>query len=84
MSTLKNSVVVSLLYSDNSTRNYTFENVADANLLAIKAAIVAVNKNDNDQYAAFYSTFISTDGAPVTRIDSAKIISTQEEVLFDE
>lgn len=84
MSTRKSNVVVTLLYADNTTRNYTFENVTNATLISIKAAIVAINKNENDQFAAFYSTFISQNGAAVTRIDSAKIVSIQEEVLFDE
>ena len=84
MSTRKNNVVITLLYSDDTTRNYTFEDVANNDLINVKTIVKAINKNQNDQYAAFYSIFISNDGATVTRIDAARIICTQEEVLYSD
>ena len=71
MSTLKNNVTVTLLYQDGDSRSYTFENKA-------------INKNENNQYAAFYSTFISPDGAAVEKIEAARIVSTEEEVLYSD
>ena len=84
MSTLKNNVTVTLLYNDDTTRNYTFENVASNDLMAVKSVVKAINKNENNQYAAFYSTFISPDGAAVEKIESARIVSIEEEVLYSD
>ena len=83
MSTLKNNVTVTLLYDDDSTRNYTFENVAAVDLPNVKDVVLAINKNQNSQYAAFSSTFISNEGASVASIDAAKIVSIEEEVLYN-
>ena len=80
---IKNNVTVTLLYDDDSTRNYTFENVASNDLMAVKDVVKAINKNQDSQYAAFYSTFISNEGASVTGIDAAKIVSIEEEVLYN-
>ena len=82
MSTLKNNVTVTLLYGD--TRSYTFEDVAENDLLNVKSVVKAINKNENNQYAAFYSTFISPDGAAVEKIEAARIVSTEEEVLYSD
>ena len=80
---IKNNVTVTLLYSDDSTRNYTFENVAAVDLPNVKDVIKAINKTQDSQYAACYSTFISNEGASVTGIDAAKIVSIEEEVLYN-
>lgn len=84
MSTLKNNVTVTLLYQDGDNRSYTFENVASKDLINVKSVVKAINKNENNQYAAFYSTFISPDGAVVEKIESARIVSTEEEVLYSD
>ena len=84
MSTLKNNVTVTLLYQDGDTRSYTFENVAQNDLMNVKSVVLAINKNENNQYAAFYSTFISPDGAAVEKIEAARIVSTKEEVLYSD
>ena len=83
MSQLKNNVTVTLLYDDSTTRNYTFENVATVDFPNVKGVVKAINKNQNDQYATFYSTFISNEGASVARINSAKIVTIEEEVLYN-
>ena len=41
-------------------------------------------QNFHNQYSAFYSTFISPDGAAVEKIEAARIVSTQEEVLYSD
>jgi len=84
VSTLKNNVTVTLLYQDGDSRSYTFENVADNDLPNVKDVVKAINKNENNQYAAFYSTFISPDGAAVEKIEAARIVSTEEEVLYSD
>lgn len=84
MSTLKNNVTVTLLYQDGDSRSYTFENVADNDLPNVKDVVKAINKNENNQYAAFYSTFISPDGAAFEKIEAARIVSIEEEVLYSD
>lgn len=84
MSTHKNNVTVTLLFEDYSSRSYTFEDVSDNDLPNVKDVVLAINQNENNQYAAFYSTFISNDGAPVTKIEAARIVSTEEEVLYSD
>lgn len=82
MSSRTNNVVVTLLYDDDSTRNITFEGVASADLSAVKSKIQAINANANNEYANFYQTFISDDGEPVVKIESAKIVCIEEEVIY--
>lgn len=79
---LSNNVVLTLLYEDETTRNYTFEGVASADLANIKSKIQAINANANNEYANFYETFVSDDGEAVTRITSAKIVNIEEEVIY--
>ena len=83
MSTFKINVTVELLYEDGMTRNYTFENVHEDALASLKAKILAINANQNDEYANFYNTFVSNDGAKVWRISSAKYSEIEEEVIYD-
>ncbi|MBQ4403671.1 MAG: hypothetical protein II857_04610 [Selenomonadaceae bacterium] len=82
MSSLTNNVVLTLLFNDDSTRNITFENVANDDLTAVKSKIQAINANVNNEYANFYQTFISDDGEPVVKIESCKIVSIEEEVIY--
>lgn len=82
MSSLTNNVVVTLLYNDGDTRNITFENVASNDLPAVKSKILAINANANNEYANFYQTFVSDDGEAVVKIESCKIVSTEEEVIY--
>ena len=82
MSSLTNNVVITLLYNDGDTRNITFEGVASSVLAAVKAKIILINENANNEYANFYQTFVSDDGEPVVKIESCKIVSTQEEVIY--
>ena len=82
MSLLTNNVIVTLLFEDDSTRNITFENVADEDLLSVRAKIQAINANANNEYANFYQTFISDDDEPVIKIESCKIVNIEEEVIY--
>ncbi len=82
MSSLTNNVVITLLFNDDSTRNITFENVASEDLMTVKAKIQSINANANNEFANFYATFVSDDGEPVVRIESCKIVSTQEDVIY--
>ena len=82
MSSLTNNVVITLLFNDDSTRNITFENVASEDLMTVKAKIQSINANANNEYANFYATFVSDDGEPVVKIESCKIVSSQEDVIY--
>ena len=82
MSSLTNNVVITLLFNDDSTRNITFENVASEDLMTVKSKIQSINANANNEYANFYATFVSDDGEPVVKIESCKIVSTQEDVIY--
>lgn len=82
MSSETNNVIVTLLYSDNTRRNITFEDVADENIMNVKAKIKAINANANNEYENFYKTFVSDDGEPVTKIESCKIVVIEEEVIY--
>lgn len=82
MSSRTNNVVVTLLYDDDSTRNITFEGVANDDLMAVKSKIQSINANVNNEFANFYQTFVSDDGEPVVKIESCKIISIEEEVIY--
>ena len=82
MSSLTNNVIVTLLFDDDSTRNITFEGVADEDLLSVRSKIKAINANANNEYANFYQTFVSDDGEPVVKIESCKIVNIEEEVIY--
>jgi len=82
MSSSQNNLVITLLYEDDSTRSYTFEDVESADLQDVKSKIQAINENVNDEYANFYQTFVSKDGEPVIKISSAKIVTMEEEVIY--
>ena len=82
MSSLTNNVVITLLFNDDSTRNITFENVASEDLMTVKSKIQSINANANNEYANFYATFVSDDGEPVVKIESCKLVSTEEEVIY--
>ncbi len=83
MSAYKINVTVELLYEDGTTRSYTFENVGSEALSSLKAKIFAINANQNDEYANFYNTFVSNDGAKFWRISAAKYTAIEEEVIYD-
>ena len=82
MSSQVNNVVITMLFADGFSRNYTFEGVADADLDSVKSKIQAINANANNEYENFYKTFVSSDGEPVTSISAAKIVTVSEEVIY--
>jgi len=82
MSSRTNNVVITLLYDDGNTRNIIFEGVADDDLIDVKDKIQSINANANNEFANFYQTFISDDGEPVIKIESCKIVSIEEEVIY--
>ena len=82
MSSQTNNVVITLLFEDDFTRNITFEGVASADLADVKDKIREINANDNNDYANFYQTFVSDEGEDVIKIESCRIVATEEEVIY--
>ena len=81
MSSTSNKVVITLLYDDSTTRTYTLDDVS-ADSDEIKAKILAINANANNEYENFYKTFVSMYGEAVTKIESCKVVQTEEEVIY--
>ena len=79
MSEVTTSVRVGLLYQDGTTRNYTFEGVADSVVADVATKIKAINANSDDN---FHKTFVSNDGSPVLRIGSGQVTTTEETVIY--
>lgn len=79
-----NSASLTLEYSDATSRNITFNDVDAAALGNIKARAMALNTTlaDSVQGAAYHETFISDNGAPITRISKAKYTVTEESVIY--
>ena len=80
---LKNNVIVTLLYEDDTTRTYTFENVQNDAIMTVKAKILDINANSDGEYNNFYQIFVSDDGEAVTKIESCKIVSVEEEIIYE-
>lgn len=80
MAEVVTSVRVGLLYQDGTTRNYTFEGVADSVLPDVVNKIKAINADSTDN---FHKTFVSNDGSPVLRIGSGQITGVEEVVIYE-
>lgn len=80
MAEVVTSVRVGLLYEDGTTRNYTFEGVADSVLPDVVNKIKAINADSTDN---FHKTFVSNGGSPVLRIGSGQITGVEEIVIYE-
>ncbi len=74
------SVVITLAYDDATRRNYTFSGVAEEEIADVKDRILAINAN---MPANFRSTFVSEGGTQVKMIAAGKIITLEEEVIYN-
>lgn len=79
-----NAAILTLEYTDATTRTLTFNNVETSALGAIKERVIALNSTiaDESTGAAYRETFISDDGAPINRISKAKYTITEEQVIY--
>ena len=73
------SVIITLAYSDASTRNFKFNGVDYDALSGMKAKVLAINAN---MPAAFKTTFVSETGAECTMITKLQHVETTEEVIY--
>lgn len=93
MSTTTTEVKVSYLYEDGTTKAYTIPNVDYENLPNVKPRMILLNRafggdqtvsSDVATYAAnMKRTFVSSDGATLTRIARGQVIETEEEVIYN-
>lgn len=78
------AATLQLEYSDGNTRNITFDEIPMSVLPNLKANVLNLNATiaDSVQGAAYKDTFISNDGAPITRISGAKYTATETAVIY--
>lgn len=84
MATTTNSIVLGFEYEDGATRNYTFTGMNNNALADLKRKVLALNATIADQTtgAPYKETFISDDGAPISKVAKAKYIVTGEQVIY--
>lgn len=77
---------VTMQYSDLTTRNVNFTDVQASALSNMKANIFAFNTAVADSVtgAAYKETFISDEGAPIVKINKAKYVATEEQVIYSD
>ena len=80
MSTTQTEVKLSIVYQDATTRTITFQNVTDQAQLSIADKVQSLNAAPS---AAFQTTFRSSNNALATSIGKAQIITTEEEVIYE-
>lgn len=83
MSTTTN-LKVTIAYLDATSRNYTIQNVAsDIDPDDVKAQITAFNQAAEQTGSNVQQTFVSDNGARITTISGAEIITIEEEVIYN-
>lgn len=82
MSTQSNVTVV-LGFADSSEKSFTIEDVPDEAVGDIRDIVLAINLNANGEYNPFYQTFLSNGGASFSSITAAKLVSVEEEVVYN-
>lgn len=81
---VNNTLTLVFQYADSSTRNYVMEDVPQSAVGNIKNTILAINANENGTYAAFYATFVSSNGSAVSSIlNTTKLVTVEEEVIYN-
>lgn len=80
MSTTTTEIKLSIAYQDATSRSLTFKNVTSQAQLQIASKVQALNANPS---AAFQTTFRSINNAPATGIGKAQIVTTEEEVIYE-
>ncbi len=79
----QSNVGLTLSFADLSSRTITIEDVPAQNLMQIKSKVKAVNANVDGAYNALYQSFVSNDGDNFVSISSAKIVSIEEDVIYN-
>lgn len=79
MSTTTHKVNIGLTFADSSTRQVSFTNVKEQELLNISSRVQAINNNMSN---AFKQTFVNDDGSHVVAIGKAQLVTTVEDVIY--
>lgn len=74
------SIILTLAFQDSTSRNYTFGGVEPQYLNNIKTKVKAINANMPTNFAR---TFVSNSGVSCVMISAAKIVATEEEVIYN-
>lgn len=74
------NVQITLAFQDSTSRTYTFSGVEEEAVPDVKDKILAINANMPE---AFKRTFVSNAGAQCVMISAGKIISIEEEVIYN-
>lgn len=80
-----NSLKIKVAYEDATSRNYTFTGWNEMQTLQIEPRIIAINEaisNGTSDGIAFKSVFVSNNGANAIGITEAKVITTEQEVIY--
>ena len=82
--TTTNSINLTFEYEDGATRNYTFTDMNNQALVALKNRVLNFNTTVADQTAGapYKETFISDEGSPIAKISKAKYTVTEEQVIY--
>lgn len=76
---VETSLVLKLAYQDATSRNYTLSGVSTTAISQIKNKVIAINANMPENFAR---TFVSDIGARCVMISSARLVTTEEEVIY--
>ncbi len=82
MSSEQINLSLTLAFAD-SEKIFTIEGIPEDGVPDIKDNILAVNANQNGAYDALYATFLSNAGASFVGITAGRIVSIQEEVIYN-
>lgn len=80
-----NSLKVKIAYEDATSRSYTFNGVENNQLPDVKMRIITINDAIEAGEAdgnAFKNIFVSNNGAAAVGITEAKLIQTEQEVIY--
>lgn len=76
------SVKITMAYTDYSQRTYTLPTEYEQQSSTMKPKIQAFNTAAAIQSSDVAKTFLSDDGAPVSGIVAAEIVTIDEEVIY--
>lgn len=80
-----NSATLKFEYADGSERSITFDDVPTSALDEFRQNVLDLNSTIEDETTgvAYKDTFVSEDGAPITRISGAKYTITETKVIYN-
>lgn len=78
------SARITLVYEDATSKNYTFNGVDEMMIGGVKDKVIAINQSLTAGTANdFANTFVSANGQPCKLISDARIITIEQEVIYN-